>query len=88
MYENNPEKFEAAKSYEKEGFSWMENETLEELSQPERIIEIKKRHLAKKKQQTSKNSKTLLNNLLGESEKGDYFDKDDEDYAGCTVCFI
>lgn len=88
LYENNPEKFEAAKSYEKEGFSWMENETLEELSQPERIKEIKKRQIAKKKQQTSKNSKTLLNNLLGESEKGDYFDKDDEDYAGCTVCFI
>jgi len=88
LYENNREKFEEAKKYEKEGFTWIENESLDELTQPERIKEIKLNHIEKKKKQSGKNSKTLLNNLLGENEKGEYFDKEDEDYAGCTVCFI
>ncbi|MFN1835257.1 phosphoadenosine phosphosulfate reductase family protein [Balneola sp. MJW-20] len=88
LYENNPEKFEAAKKYEKDGFTWIENESLDELTQPDRIAEIKRQHLEKKKNNNGTTSKTLLNNLLGEDEKGDYFDKEDEDYAGCTVCFI
>ncbi len=88
LYENNPEKFEQAKKYEKDGFTWIENESLDELTKPERIRDIKLKHIEKKKQKNSKTSKTLLNNILGEEEKGDYFDKEDEDYAGCTVCFI
>ncbi len=88
LYENNPEKFREAQKYEKEGFTWMESESLEELVQPERIKEIKLKHIEKKENNNGKTSKTLLNNLLGEEEKGDYFDKEDEDYAGCTVCFI
>lgn len=88
LYENNPELFEKAKSYEKDGFTWMETESLDELTEPERVREIKRQHLNKKKNQNGSGSKTLLNNLLGEEEKGDYFDKEDEDYAGCTVCFI
>ena len=88
LYENNREKFEKAKKYEKDGFTWIENESLDELTQPERIKEIKLKHIEKKKNRNGKTSKTLLNNLLGDEEKGDYFDKEDEDYAGCTVCFI
>ena len=88
LYENKPDKFEEAMKYEKDGFSWMEDETLEELAQPERRKEIKLQHLEKKNNRSSKKSKTLLNNILDEEEKGEYFDKEDEDYAGCTVCFI
>lgn len=88
LYENNREKFKKAAEYEKEGFTWMEEESLEELAQPERRKEIKLQHLKKKQNGSSKKSKTLLNNLLDEEEKGEYFDKEDEDYAGCTVCFI
>tara|TARA_Y100001935_G_scaffold184304_1_gene152901 strand:- start:6157 stop:7353 length:1197 start_codon:yes stop_codon:yes gene_type:complete len=88
LYENNREKFEQAKKYEKDGFTWIENESLDELTRPERIREIKLKHIEKKQARAGKGSNTLLNNLLGESEKGDYFDKEDEDYAGCTVCFI
>ncbi len=88
LYENNREKFEEAKKYEKDGFTWIEGESLEELTQPERVKDIKLRHIEKKEKSNGKTSKTLLNNLLGEEEKGDYFDKEDEDYAGCTVCFI
>lgn len=88
LYENNRKKFEEAMDYEKEGFTWMEDESLEELAQPERRKEIKLQHLKKKQNGSSKKSKTLLNNLLNEDGKGEYFDKEDEDYAGCTVCFI
>lgn len=88
LYENNREKFEKAKKYEKDGFTWIENESLDELTQPERIKEIKLKHIEKKENRNGKASKTLLNSLLRDDEKGDYFDKEDEDYAGCTVCFI
>lgn len=88
LYENNREKFDKAVEYEKEGFTWMESESLLELARPERRDEIKRQHLKKKKKKNTKVSKTLLNNLLDDSEKGEYFDKDEEDYAGCTVCFI
>ena len=88
LYENNREKFDEAVKYEKEGFTWMENESLLELSEPERRDEIKRQHLKKKQNGSSKKSKTLLNNLLDDNEKGEYFDKEDEDCAGCTVCFI
>jgi len=88
LYENNREKFDEAVKYEKEGFTWMENESLQELAKEERRDEIKRQHLKKKQNGSSKKSKTLLNNLLNDNEKGEYFDKEDEDYAGCTVCFI
>jgi hypothetical protein len=88
LYEKRRDKFDEAMKYEKDGFSWMEDETLEELAQPERRKEIKLQHIEKKQNDSGKKSKTLLNNLLDEEEKGEYFDKEDEDYAGCTVCFI
>jgi 3'-phosphoadenosine 5'-phosphosulfate sulfotransferase (PAPS reductase)/FAD synthetase len=88
LYENNQEKFEEAMDYEKEGFTWMEEESLAELAKEERRNEIKRQHLKRKQNGSGKKSKTLLSNLLNEDEKGEYFDKEDEDYAGCTVCFI
>ena len=88
LYENNREKFEEAMAYEKEGFTWMEEESLAELAKEERRNEIKRQHLKRKQNGSGKKSKTLLSNLLNEDEKGEYFDKEDEDYAGCTVCFI
>jgi len=88
LYENNREKFKEAMAYEKEGFTWMEEESLAELAKEERRNEIKRQHLKRKQNGSGKKSKTLLSNLLNEDEKGEYFDKEDEDYAGCTVCFI
>lgn len=88
LYENNRKKFDQAVKYEKDGFTWMEDESLLELAKAERRDEIKRQHLKKKQNNSSKKSKTLLNNLLDDEEKGEYFDKEDEDYAGCTVCFI
>lgn len=88
LYENNREKFEEAMAYEKEGFTWMEEESLAELAKEQRRNEIKRQHLKRKQNGSGKKSKELRNILLSDDEKGEYFDKEDEDYAGCTVCFI
>lgn len=85
LYENNREKFEEAKAYEKDGFTWMQDESLDELSKPERRDEIKRYQLNRKK---GKDDHTLLGNLLTKEEQGEYFDKEDEDYTGCSICFI
>jgi hypothetical protein len=62
--------------YEKDGFSWMDDERLEELIQPERIEEIKKTHLAARSNANGAKSAYLVD-VLSESEG-----------QGCTVCFI
>ncbi|MDZ7776525.1 MAG: hypothetical protein U5L09_13410 [Bacteroidales bacterium] len=39
--------FKLAKQYEKDGYSWMENERLEDIEKPERIAQIKRDQLEK-----------------------------------------
>lgn len=75
LYENHPDKFQAAMEYEKDGYTWMQNERLSDLIKPERIIEIKEQHLKKYKAQTTKKSSYLLDVL-------------EEDREGCAICFI
>lgn len=74
LYEQHPERFAKAMEYEKDGYTWNENETLAELTAPERIKRIKADHLAK----SSKNSDSpyLIDNLI------------DAESVGCAACFI
>ncbi|MGB0880288.1 MAG: phosphoadenosine phosphosulfate reductase family protein [Polaribacter sp.] len=78
LYEQHPEKFKEAMTYEneKEMFTWIPNESLKELMQPERIKEIKLNHLKRTSKVKSKNSKFLLDIL------------DDIESDVCTACFI
>jgi 3'-phosphoadenosine 5'-phosphosulfate sulfotransferase (PAPS reductase)/FAD synthetase len=78
LYEQHPEKFKEAMTYEneKEMFTWIPNESLKELMQPERIREIKLNHLKRSNKQKSKDSKFLLDIL------------DDTESDACTACFI
>ncbi|MBD1395240.1 phosphoadenosine phosphosulfate reductase family protein [Mucilaginibacter glaciei] len=76
LYEQNPAKFFLAMEYEKDGYTWNQNERLEELINPARIIQIKaefltKQTLAKQRQQSGK----LIDILDAEEE-------------GCAACFI
>ncbi|MCW3074614.1 MAG: phosphoadenosine phosphosulfate reductase [Flaviaesturariibacter sp.] len=77
LYEQHPDMFAKAMEYEngKEGFTWSQTESLEELIQPERIAAIKKEYL-------NRNSKTKISSpyLL------DILD--DEESEGCAACFI
>ncbi|MFQ5750601.1 MAG: phosphoadenosine phosphosulfate reductase family protein [bacterium] len=76
LYEQHHDLFEKAKEYEKDGFTWMNNERLEDLVKPERIREIKAENLKRIAQNSSNKSSKLL----------DILDYDEE--PGCAACFI
>ncbi len=60
LMERHPQAFEEAKSYEKNAidhgspFTWCQGESLDELSRPERVAQIKKEHLARVERMRSK----------------------------------
>lgn len=76
LYEQHPDLFAKAVQYEKEGYSWNENETLEELIKPERIARIKQDFI-KKTQAKEQPSSVFLLDILQEAEE-----------EGCAACFI
>ncbi|WP_113923488.1 phosphoadenosine phosphosulfate reductase family protein [Cognataquiflexum aquatile] len=77
LYEQHPERFAKAMEYEKDGYTWMQGETLQELIQPERIQQIKEEYL-KRTERIAKNKKSpYLVDILDEAEG-----------EGCASCFI
>jgi 3'-phosphoadenosine 5'-phosphosulfate sulfotransferase (PAPS reductase)/FAD synthetase len=77
LYERHPKLFEKALEYEKEGYSWMDSETLIEIIQPERMKQIKLDHIAKiQKKLNSKNKSSKLIDILA------------DDTEVCANCFI
>ncbi len=74
LYETHHDLFLKAMEYEKEGYSWMDSETLEELIRPERIAGIKKDHyLRMHKNSQVRDWKDQIMEAEGE---------------GCASCFI
>lgn len=83
LMENHPDLFEEAKKYEKaeEGFTWNENESLEELSNPERVAQIILENEKRKKQlEARKKPQTLAELWTG--------DLTDDDENGCLICHL
>jgi hypothetical protein len=76
LYERHPELFEKAMQYEKEGYTWNQEESLEDLIKPERIQKIKEDYI-KRTQKTTRSKSLYLLDILDEVE-GD----------GCASCFI
>ncbi|MDD5456254.1 MAG: phosphoadenosine phosphosulfate reductase family protein [Candidatus Margulisbacteria bacterium] len=76
LYEQHPSLFQKALSFEKEGYSWMDNERLEELIKPERIRQIKNDYL--KKNNNLKYSSPFLLDILQE----------DDEVKACAACAI
>lgn len=75
LYEQHPERFWKAVEYEKAGYTWNQEESLEELIMPERMQQIKEDFI---KKSASKNSKSpFLMDILAEEEG-----------IGCAACFI
>ena len=76
LLEQHPDKFAKAMEYEneKEGFTWMQNESLRQLMEPKRIKVIKEDFL-RKAEKTS--SSPYLLDILNDSES-----------EGCAACFI
>jgi hypothetical protein len=63
--------------YEKDGFTWMDDERLEELIQPERVTQVKEMHLRNGEKNSKVDKSVYLVDVLSKSEG-----------EGCTLCFI
>ncbi len=75
LYEQHPDLYLKAMEYEKDGYTWGQNESLAELIKPERIEQIKQEFIQKSKG-VRKRSPLLLDVL------------DEEEEVGCAACFI
>lgn len=76
LYEQHLDLFEQAMAYEKDGFTWSEDEPLTELIKPERIRQIKLDYLERMAQRVRTKSEYLLD-ILADSEG-----------EGCNICFL
>lgn len=75
LYEQHPDRFQMAVEYEKDGYTWNQEERLEDLIQPERMQQIKEDFI-KKNANSDLKSPYLLDVLA------------DEEEVGCAACFI
>ncbi len=76
LYEQFPEMFAKALEYEKDGYTWNQEETLLDLTQPARIIQIKEEYLLRHERNKSVKSPYLIDIL------------EDAEEDGCASCFI
>uniref|UniRef100_UPI00404B1F0E phosphoadenosine phosphosulfate reductase domain-containing protein n=1 Tax=Fulvivirga sp. TaxID=1931237 RepID=UPI00404B1F0E len=78
LYEQHPDLYKQAMEYEneKDGFTWNQHESLQDLLNPLRMDQIKSDHLNRMNKEKSKGSKFLIDIL------------DDTESEGCTACFI
>lgn len=75
LLEQHPELYNKAMTFEKDGYTWIQGETLEELSKPERVRQIKL-DIIKRQEDAKKNQRgTTLVDILG-------------DEIMCSNCFI
>lgn len=82
LLEQHPDLYEKAKEYEKPeiGYTWQQRESLEELAQPERLIQIKTQAEARAERERANRKARTLAEAFGVREDGD----DDDD--GCLIC--
>lgn len=76
LYEQHPERFAMAQEYEKDGYTWCQDETLAEIIKPERMQRIKEDYL-KRTQKNAQIKSPYLLDILSEAEG-----------EGCAACFI
>lgn len=78
LYEQHPELYKQAMEYEKEGYTWGQHESLEELIQPARIAQIKEEYIKRmERKEKAKAKSPYLIDIL-----------DDDEEEGCAACFI
>lgn len=89
LYETHPEFFEQAKAYEKvtddpaTTFTWSQGESLEELSRPERVAEIKRENEQRMERLRRTRKPTRLVQILGDMEPDDELEP-----RGCNICHL
>ena len=77
LYEQHPELFEKAMEYEKDGYTWIQDESLAELISPDRIIRIKEEYIKRTESKRNKIQSPYLLDILADAEE-----------EGCASCFI
>ena len=77
LYEQHPDLYKRAMEYEKDGYTWIQGESLEELIQPQRMERVKTEYIKRMERKASKNQSPYLIDILGEEEG-----------IGCASCFI
>lgn len=76
LYEQHPDLYLKAMEYEKDGYTWGQHESLEELIQPDRMAQIKEEYLKRMERKVTAKSPYLVDIL------------DDAEGEGCAACFI
>lgn len=87
LYENHPSLFTEAMKYEKEGFTWQQGETLEQLCSEERRESIKREHYTRIQRQKVNFQSPNLVDILTDSDEWE-IDWEEEEGKGCAACFI
>ncbi|MBU6196503.1 MAG: phosphoadenosine phosphosulfate reductase family protein [Cyanobacteria bacterium REEB446] len=88
LLERHPDLFEKAKSYEKfdeitgKRFTWMTDESLDELAYPERVLEIKRKHYEQLEKEKALNKNKPLSEVFADS-----LDAED-DTLPCQICSL
>ena len=78
LYEKHPDLYKKAMAYEgDDGYTWMDNESLTDLIQPERIAQVKADYARKRAKAEANNSSPYLLDRIEEAEG-----------EGCAACFI
>jgi 3'-phosphoadenosine 5'-phosphosulfate sulfotransferase (PAPS reductase)/FAD synthetase len=76
LYEQHPEHFTKAMEYEKDGYTWCQDEKLSDLIEPQRMQQIKEDYIKRTNRSASSQSKLLVDIL------------DDSEGEGCISCFV
>lgn len=84
LLENHPGLFELALGYEKpdQGYTWVENESLEELRRPERVAQIKREDAKRREQARKRQRPKTLAQAFGVEEI------DIDDSPACLICHL
>lgn len=75
LYEQHPDLYQKAMEFEKDGYTWNQGESLEELCRPERVRQIKLDIIKRQEESRKQNKGTTLAEILG-------------DEIMCSNCFI
>lgn len=77
LFEQHPDLYKKAMKYEKDGYTWIQGESLEDLIQATRMERIKSEYVKRMERRASKNKSPYLIDIL-----------DEEEGIGCASCFI
>ena len=77
LFEQHPDRFAKAVAYEKDGYTWNDEETLESMVQPARMQAIKEEYIKRTSRNAQKSKSPYLLDILGDAEG-----------EGCAACFI